>query len=137
VPKHLFSLPENIIYLNGAYISAQLLSVGKIGMKNLHKKATSFIIYEADFFSEKIIIKQRFAQLIDAPDPECFAMIPYVSSGVAIAVKKIPFQKSDEIILPEEQFPGNYCSWKQLEKETGVVLKIIKAPSLAGTRAKR
>lgn len=135
--KHLFSLPEDIVYLNGAYMSAQLLNVGKIGVENLNKKATPFIISEADFFSEKKIVKQRFAQLIEAPDSQCIALVPSVSYGIAITVKNIPFQKGDEIILLEEQFPSNYYSWKQLEKETGVVIKIIKAPSLAHGRAKR
>jgi selenocysteine lyase/cysteine desulfurase len=135
--KHLFSLPEDITYLNGAYMSAQLFNVGNIGVENLTKKATPYMISEADFFSEKILLKNRFAQLIEAQDPQCIALIPSVSYGIAIAVKNIPFQKGDEIILLEEQFPSNYYAWKQLETESGAVLKTIKAPAPTPGRGMR
>ncbi|PKA83080.1 selenocysteine lyase/cysteine desulfurase [Ulvibacter sp. MAR_2010_11] len=135
--KHRFNLSEEAIYLNGAYMAPQLRSVEQIGIESLRKKASPFFISESDFFSEKIVLKQRFAQLIEAPDPECIAIIPSVSYGIATVIKNIEFKKGDEVVVLEEQFPSNYYAWKQLETEKEVVLKIIKAPKLEVGRAER
>jgi len=128
--KHLFNLSEDSIYLNGAYMSPQLRAVTDIGIENLNKKSQPHVITANDFFSEKIVLRQRFARLIDSPDPETIAIIPSVSYGIATAMHNIPFDEGDEIVVLEEQFPSNYYSWKQLETEQRVVIKTIYAPPL-------
>lgn len=135
--KHLFRLPEDITYLNGSYMAPQLQSVEAVGIKHLQKKATPYLISESDFFSEKRILKERFAQLIEAPDPECIAIIPSVSYGIATVIKNISFAPGDEVVLLQEQFPSNYYAWKQLELEKGVVVKTVVAPALTIGRAER
>ena len=126
--KHLFNLDDTVTYLNGAYMSPQLKSVERIGLKCLQKKSKPYLISENDFFAEKRLLKERFAKLIDAPDSESIAIIPSVSYGIATAANNIPFEKGDEIIVLEEQFPSNYYTWKALEKEKGVVINTITAP---------
>lgn len=128
--KHLFNLDQNITYLNGAYMSPQLKSVEAIGLSSLKKKSKPYLISEDDFFTEKVTLKKRFAQLIETPDYETIAIIPSVSYGIAIAVTNIPFEKGDEIIVLEEQFPSNYYAWKALETEKGVVIRTISAPEI-------
>lgn len=128
--KHLFNLSEETIYLNGAYMAPQLRSVTDIGIENLKKKSQPHTITGHDFFSEKMMLRKRFAQLIDAPDPDTIAIIPSVSFGIATAKHNIPFERGDEIVVLEEQFPSNFYSWKQLEAEKGVVVKTIYAPPL-------
>ncbi|MFC7357776.1 aminotransferase class V-fold PLP-dependent enzyme [Jejudonia soesokkakensis] len=132
--KHLFSLPEEITYLNCATMSAQLKSVEKIGIENLLKKSTPYVIEGKHFFEERAILKQRFAQLIDCTDDESVSIIPSVSYGIANAVKNIPFEKGDEIIVLDEQFPSNFYAWKHLETTEGVSLKTVAAPPVASGR---
>ena len=132
--KHLFDLPDAVTYLNGAYMAPQLNSVEAIGISNLKRKAHPFLIKEADFFSEKEILRERFAKLIDTNDAQRIAIIPSVSFGVASAVSNIPFEKGDEILVLKEQFPSNYYSWKQLESEKGVQIKTIEDPAIAEGR---
>jgi selenocysteine lyase/cysteine desulfurase len=128
--KHLFNLDQDITYLNGAYMSPQLKLVEAIGLSCLQKKSKPYLISEDDFFTEKVTLKKRFAQLIETPDHETIAIIPSVSYGIAVAVNNIPFEKGDEIIVLEEQFPSNYYAWKALEAEKGVVIKTIVAPQI-------
>ncbi|OIP49618.1 MAG: aminotransferase class V [Flavobacteriaceae bacterium CG2_30_34_30] len=135
--KDLFCLEDNITYLNGAYMAPQLQSVQQVGIENLQKKAKPYLISEQDFFSEKLVLKKRFAQLIDAEDYQSTAIIPSVSYGIAIVAKNIPFQKGDEILVLEEQFPSNYYTWKALEKEKGVNVIVIKTPTTTLGRGKR
>jgi len=133
--KHLFDLQNDVIYLNGAYMSPQLKSCEEIGIQNLKRKSNPSFITERDFFSGKEVLKERFAQFIDAPDAQTVAIIPSVSYGIATALKNIPFQKGDEIVVLEEQFPSNYYAWKALEKEEQIVITTITAPPIALGRA--
>ncbi|NNM22316.1 MAG: aminotransferase class V-fold PLP-dependent enzyme [Flavobacteriaceae bacterium] len=134
--KHLFSLSENIIYLNGAYMSPQLKSVEEIGIEQLRLKAQPHRITVTDFFHDKEVLRKRFAQLIHARDPKRVAIIPSVSFGMATVMKNISFSKGDEIVVLEEQFPSNFYTWKALEKEQGIQLRTIMAPTLNAGRAK-
>ena len=135
--KHLFSLSEEYTYLNCANMSAQLKSVERIGIENLQKKNNPFQIEGKHFFKDNKLLKERFAQLIEAPDPESIAIISSVSYGIACVVKNIPFSKGDEIVILQDQFPSNYYSWKQLEKEKGIVIKTVAAPPIGPDRGKK
>ncbi len=126
--RHLFDLPESVTYLNGAYMSAQLKSVEEIGLESVRKKSRPYEIAANDFFVQKTILKQRFAQLIEVPDPQNIAIIPSVSYGIANAAKNIDFKSGDEIILVDEQFPSNVYSWKRIAREKRVRLKMVKPP---------
>jgi selenocysteine lyase/cysteine desulfurase len=135
--KHLFNLPNEITYLNGSYMSPQLKAVEHIGVRNLQGKSHPHLITATDFFANKEVLRERFARLVDVEDPQSIAIIPSVSFGIGTAVKNIPFEKGDEIIVLQEQFPSNYYTWQQLEAEKGVVIKTIMAPGLSEGRAKR
>lgn len=134
--KHLFSLPEGVSYLNCATMSAQLKSVEKIGIENLQKKSTPYVIESKHFFKEREVLKQRFARLIGAPGPGYISIIPSVSYGIANAIKNITFENGDEVIVLEEQFPSNFYAWKALEMEKGVTLKTISAPEIIEGRGR-
>ncbi|MAP55810.1 aminotransferase class V-fold PLP-dependent enzyme [Altibacter sp.] len=135
--KDHFDLDPHHIYLNGAYMSPQLKSVARIGIENLNRKNRPYEISESDFFSEKTVLKKRFAQLINAPDPEAIAIIPSVSYGIANVIRNITFEKGDEIVLLQEQFPSNYYAWKQLETSHNVTVRIVTAPAVETGRAER
>lgn len=135
--KHLFNLPENPIYLNGAYMGPQLKSVEQIGIENMKRKSQPFQITPEDFFSGKEVLRSRFAELIMAEDSDCIAIIPSVSYGIANALANIPFSEGDSIVVLEEQFPSNFYAWKNLEKERGVTVHTILAPQIAQGRAEQ
>lgn len=135
--QHLFSLNNEITYLNGAYMSPQLKTVEQIGIDFLKRKSQPSDILAPDFFSEKEVLRSRFAQLILVNDPQRIAILPSVSFGIGTAMKNIPFKKGDEIVVLEEQFPSNYYTWQQLKAEIGVVVKTITAPPLLPGRGQR
>ncbi|MEM7087342.1 MAG: aminotransferase class V-fold PLP-dependent enzyme [Bacteroidota bacterium] len=135
--KHLFSLNNEIIYLNGAYMSPQLKAVEEIGIHFLKRKSQPSDILAPDFFSEKEVLRDHFAQLISVNDSQRIAILASVSFGIGTAMKNIPFEKGDEIVVLEEQFPSNYYTWQQLATEKGVVVNTIAAPPLEKGRGQR
>lgn len=126
--KHLFDLSEDSTYLNGAYMSPQLKSVTQVGLNSVAQKGQPYKITPEDFFTQKEILKQRFAILTDAPDYKNMAIIPSASYGIANAANNIPFQKGEEIILVDEQFPSNVYAWQEVAKKYEVSITVIKPP---------
>ena len=96
--KHLFDLPDDITYLNGSYMSPQLKAVTKTGIISVAKKARPYEITPDDFFTQREVLKQRFATLIAAPNYKNTAIIPSASYGIANAANNVPINKGDEIL---------------------------------------
>ncbi|HMQ46356.1 MAG TPA: aminotransferase class V-fold PLP-dependent enzyme [Saprospiraceae bacterium] len=126
--KHLFDLPDDIHYLNGAYMSPQLLVVEAIGKERLSIKNRPYLLGIDDFFQSIQELKAAFAQLVNIADPNRVAIIPSVSYGIANAARNIQLSKGQKIILVEEQFPSNYYTWEKLARQNDAVLQVIKAP---------
>lgn len=126
--KHLFDLSDNITYLNGAYMAPQLKSVTEVGLTSVIQKAKPHEITPQDFFTQREILKQRFATLIDAPDYRNIAIIPSVSYGIANAANNIPINPGDEIIVVDEQFPSNVYVWQELANKHGASIMVVKPP---------
>ncbi|MFP2996952.1 aminotransferase class V-fold PLP-dependent enzyme [Spongiivirga sp. MCCC 1A20706] len=134
--KHLFSLSNNIVYLNGAYMSPQLKSVEEIGIINLKRKGDPASILPEHFFDQRLVLKKRFAQLINA-QADNIAIIPSVSYGIANAANNVPLKKGDEIILVDEQFPSNVYAWNHVAERNGAHTKVVLHPSGTENRAKK
>ncbi|MEE9362429.1 MAG: aminotransferase class V-fold PLP-dependent enzyme [Cellulophaga sp.] len=132
--KHLFSLSDSVVYLNGAYMSPQLKSVEAIGVKSIQLKNTPYEVTPQDFFTNRVILKKRFATLIQSEDYNDIAIIPSASYGIATVANNITLKKGDEILLIEEQFPSNVYAWKNLVKKYNAVLKIVKPVAKATSR---
>ncbi|MEL6942788.1 MAG: aminotransferase, partial [Bacteroidota bacterium] len=81
--KHLFDIPENIHYLNGAYMSPQMKAISEIGQAAVLKKSQPFHFSVDDFFQPVEQLKALFAQLIKAENPQRIAIIPSVSYGIS------------------------------------------------------
>lgn len=135
--KHLFSLDENSTYINGAYMSPQLKKVEEAGIKALLRKSQPTSISQKDFFTNRHIVKERFAQLIDAPDYRNCAIIPSVSYGIATVTKNIHLEAGDEILIVDEQFPSNVYAWREKVKTSNAVINIVSAPETTSGRGKR
>ncbi len=133
--KHLFDLPDNVVYLNGAYMSPSLKAVSDAGIAAIQKKARPFNITTEDFFEPVEKLKAAFAQLVNVPQVQRIAIIPSVSYGMANAARNTPVQRGQTILLMEEQFPSNYYIWERVAAEKGAKLKIISPPPHAAQRA--
>lgn len=134
--KHKFSIPSDVSYFNCAYMSPLLKSVEAAGIQGVSRKSAPFKIFNTDFFEPVDEVRKLFSELINAQDFERIAVIPSVSYGIANCIKNIPIEKGQNIVIIEEQFPSNYYSWKRLEEEKGVKIRITKAPTELNNRGK-
>ena len=125
--KHLFNIPEDITYLNCAYLSPQLKSVSQAGCIGLTAKEQPWQIFAQDFFTNTELSRRLFSQMIDAR-PDDIAIIPAVSYGIAVAASNIELRQGDVILILEDQFPSNVYHWREVAKETGATVQTISRP---------
>ncbi len=128
--KHLFSLPEDITYLNIAAQSPSFKAIEKAGIDAVLKKSTPYQITIPDYFDPVITLKKLFAQLIDADDYHRIATIPSVSYGMATVANNIKLAEGDEILLIEGEFPSNYYAWKKLADQFNAIIRFVKRPKI-------
>ncbi|MCP3931895.1 MAG: aminotransferase, partial [Bacteroidetes bacterium] len=103
--KNKFSIPEEVSYLNCAYMGPILKEMDEIGQKMLALKLRPYLIGLSDFFKPVENLKSSFSKLINNSEPERIAIIPSVSYGIANAAKNIPIGKGQKILMVHEQFP--------------------------------
>lgn len=127
--KHLFDLDDEVVYLNGAYMSPQLRSVEAAGIQGLRMKNRPYQISIEDFFQPVEDLKTAFARLIHVPENQRIAIIPSVSYGIANAARNLPIGKGQKILLMQEQFPSNYYIWEKVALERDARIVIIPAPT--------
>ncbi|MCP5064137.1 MAG: aminotransferase class V-fold PLP-dependent enzyme [Ignavibacteriae bacterium] len=126
--KDKFKIPDEVSYLNTAYMSPLLKSVEQVGFEAVSKKCLPYEITGNDFFEPVEKLKTLFAKLIQTPNPESIAIIPSASYGLASAANNIKLNPSDEVLVVEDQFPSNIYTWKSLVDKFDAKLKIVNSP---------
>ena len=126
--KHLFSIPEDVTYLNIAAQSPGFKAVEDAGIEGVLEKSKPYKITEKSYFEPIIELKKLFADLIDVDDYNRIANIPSASYGLSTAANNITLKKGDEILLVQNQFPSNYYVWEKLAKKYDAILKIVSKP---------
>ena len=127
--KHLFDLPDDVHYLNGAYMSPSLKSVCSAGIEGIKKKLHPWEIQPDDFFAAAEGVKEKFGNLINAPAQQ-IAIIPSASYGLKSAVSNIPTDHGKSIITVANEFPSDYYTIATWCKQHSKNLNIIEAPDI-------
>lgn len=122
--SHLFNLPDDVTYLNCAYMSPMLKSVSEIGKQAIFQKENPTEIFPAHFFELPQKLREQFAQLIEVENPDDCAIVPSASYALENVAKNLKGVKGDNIIVLAEQFPSNLYPWKTLEQK-GVEIKVV------------
>lgn len=135
--KELFSLNEEVTYLNNAYMAPSLKSVSEAGIKGVQQKENPYLIGVQDFFEPTEVLRKAYARLLNVNDPKRIVTVPSISYGIANAAQNIDFKPGDEILLIDEQFPSNYYIWDRLAKEHQLSIKTITPPDTLENRGKR
>jgi selenocysteine lyase/cysteine desulfurase len=125
--RGLFEIPENVTYLNCAYMSPQLRSVREVGERAVARKSRPWKLTVSDFFEDSEKSRALFARLVGG-DSDGVALIPSVSYGIAVAAANVTVQERQRILILEDQFPSNVYSWRELAKHSGAKLVTVSRP---------
>ena len=125
--RELFEIPEEVAYLNCAYMSPQLRSAREVGERAVARKSRPWEITPSDFFEDAEKSRGLFARLVGG-EPDGVALVPSVSYGIAVAAANVPVREGERILILEDQFPSNVYPWRELAKRTGARLVTVPRP---------
>ncbi|EFO33710.1 aminotransferase, class V [Roseibium sp. TrichSKD4] len=129
VQRHLFDIPEDVAYLNCAYMGPLMKSVAAAAEEGARRKAQPWTIKPADFFETPERVRGLVAQLMNAT-ADHIAIVPSASYGLAVAAKNLPVKAGEEIVLAADQFPSNRHIWAKIAAETGARLVLADGEDL-------
>lgn len=133
--KYLFQLPEDIHYLNCAYMSPLLKSVEDAGIEGLIRKRNPTTIRPKDFFEQAEELKENIAKLIGSTANH-IALIPSVSYGMASAINNLPLNNGNKALALEHEFPSGFYTLQKWCEKNKKNLQIIKTPDSKENRGK-
>jgi selenocysteine lyase/cysteine desulfurase len=126
--RHLFGIPDDVAYLNCAYMSPLMKTSVAAGRGGLERKTRPWELTADQFFVGAEEFRRVASKFLNC-SPESVAIVPSASYGIATAAQNLPVNTGQSILVLEEQFPSNYYSWERLSEKTGAKLKIVAWPS--------
>jgi selenocysteine lyase/cysteine desulfurase len=126
--RSLFDIPEEVAYLNCAYMSPLMKAVVDAGANALARKAHPWEITPDKFFSGSEQFREVAAKILDGT-ADSVAIVPSVSFGIATAARNLPLGAGQRILVLDEQFPSNYYPWQRRAEETGAKLSVVPWPA--------
>ena len=128
--RHLFDIPDDVAYLNCAYMSPLLRRVVDAGQRAVARKAHPWDITPADFFSEVAQARRRFAELLGGGTGEDdIAIVPAVSYGMAVACANLPLRRGQTVLLLDEEFPSVILPWRERARAAGATAVLLPRPA--------
>ena len=125
--KHLFDIPDEVAYLNTAYMSPLMHSVVAAIDEGVRLKARPWKLTVDHFFNDVKTAKRLFGKLVNAPQDR-IAVTPSASYGLSTAANNLSLTEGQRIIALKYQFPSHTYPWKRKARETGGVFVEINVP---------
>jgi len=126
--RSLFDIPDDVAYLNCAYMSPLPKASLAAGEAGLRRKAQPWTIPSTDFFAMSETVRGLFASMIHAAADD-IAFIPAVSYGMAQAARNISLRPGQTILTLAEQFPSNVYPWMDLAERSGATFVSVPRPA--------
>ena len=125
--KHLFDIPDEVAYLNTAYMSPLMHSVVASIDEGVRLKARPWKLTVDHFFNDVKTAKRLFGKLVNAPQDR-IAVTPSASYGLSTAANNLSLTEGQRIIALKYQFPSHTYPWKRKARETGGVFVEVNVP---------
>lgn len=125
--KHLFDIPEDISYLNNAYMSPLMHRVVKAMEAGMSGKIRPWTYTAQDFFTPVERGRELAAQIYGTQGDN-IAIVPSASYGLQIAANALPIAAGKSVIVLEDQFPSNIYPWQDKIRRQGGRLMIVPSP---------
>jgi selenocysteine lyase/cysteine desulfurase len=118
--KHLFDIPDDVSYLNTAYMSPLMNSVVHAIDGGARLKAQPWKLKISHFFDDVDVVRALFAKIVNAR-AEGVAIIPSASYGLTTAALNLPLAEGQKVVVLKHQFPSHTYPWKKRARETGAI----------------
>lgn len=125
--KSLFSLPEDLHYLNCASRAPLLNAAQDLGVAGLRRQIAPVSLGPEEYKQESEDLRGAVAGLINA-SPDQIAITPSVSYGVAIAAHNVRLRAGQNVVSMEEEFPSDVYAWIERCRADGAEMRSVPRP---------
>jgi len=126
--RHKFDMPDDVAYLNCAYMSPLMTLAVEGAGTGIAYKIQPWTYAGSAFFTYTEQVRELAAKLIGAGTDD-IALVPSASYGLQIAANNLPLSKGGEILLIEDQFPSHVYPWREKAKACGGVINTVARPA--------
>ncbi len=126
--RHLFDIPEDVTYLNCAYMSPLMHSVVEAAKAGLARKAHPWEIASSDFFTQTEELRTLAACLFHCAAND-IALAPSAGYGIEAAARNLPVKRGQKILVLAEQFPSHVYPWRRVARESGAEIATVPWPA--------
>src|SRR6202035_5124439 len=125
--RHLFDIPEELSYLNCAYMSPLMHSVVDACIEGAKRKARPWEISPGDFFNQGEGLGTLAAKLFHCTANDV-AIVPSASYGLQTATLNLPLASGQKLLVLAEQFASNFYPWHKLARERNAEIITVPRP---------
>lgn len=123
--RHLFAIPDDVTYLDAAYITPIPQSAAQAGARGVAVKAAPWDMTIGSFYDELEQARALAASFIGA-EMDDIAIIPATSYGIAVAAANVPVPAGSIILMMENEHTSHRYAWYELAKQKGA--RVITVP---------
>jgi selenocysteine lyase/cysteine desulfurase len=123
-----FDLPDDVTYLNTAYLGPLSRATVAAGQLGLARKAQPWDITVDDFFEPVAALRAGLARFLEVA-PESVALLPSASYGIAAAAANLPLRAGGRVVVLADQFPSNVYPWRAAAARQGATVEAVDRPA--------
>ncbi len=116
--RHLFEIPDDIAFLDCAYLGPIPKAAVQAGIDAAWRKAHPWEITPDQFFNEVDVVRDLYARIFGA-DQDGMAMTSSASYGMATAAKNVRLTPVGEVIVLADEFPSTVYTWRDAARRAG------------------
>lgn len=125
--RHLFDMPDDIAYLNCAYMSPLMKPAVDAAGTGIQYKVRPWTYAGSNFFTYTEQLRELAAKMVNA-ETDDMALVPSASYGIQVAANNLPLSLGGEILVIKDQFPSHVYPWREKAKDCGGKIVTVERP---------
>ena len=121
--RALFPVTRNLIYLNHAAVGPLSARTCEAMERHARDQRDFGALHWREWYREHDAARESAARLIGAK-PDEIAIVKNTSEGLSFVAEGYRWERGDNVVTTDLEFPSNYTPWKSLERR-GVACRIV------------
>lgn len=123
--RELFPVTKNITYLNHAAVGPLSTRAFDAMRRHAVDQREFGATHWKDWYAEYELLRAAAGRLIGAA-PDEIAILKNTSEGISFVAEGLEWERGDNVVTTDLEFPSNYTPWKNLERR-GVECRVVES----------
>ncbi|WP_333878464.1 aminotransferase class V-fold PLP-dependent enzyme [Methylobacter sp.] len=112
-----FPLTDKLIYLNHAAVGPWPKRTGEAVIKFAEQNTHYGSHFYPDWLNKEVELRTQLQALLNAPSADDIALVKNTSEAVSFVAYGLTWQRGDNIVSSNEEFPSNRLPWESLSDQ--------------------